>query len=99
MAKRIGGSRRKTRKKLLKHHKEKGKIKISRYFQEFDVGERVAISIEPAVHKGLPLPVFQGKVGKVVDKRGECYIVELKDGGVIKKLIIHPVHLIPQKTS
>ena len=97
MAKRIGGSRRKSRSKLTKKVNEKGKIKISRYFQEFKKGDKVTIKIEPSVHKGLPDAVFQGRVGKVIEKKGDCYTISLKDGSVEKKLIVHPIHLLPQK--
>ena len=97
MAKRIGGLRRKSRQKLLKGYREKSKIKISRYFQEFKDGDKVGIKIEPSIHKGFPEPAFHGKIGEVIGKRGECYIVKIKDGSVIKKLIVHPIHLVPQK--
>ncbi len=97
MGKRIGGLRRKTRQKLSRKYNERGKIKISRYFKEFNNGDKVAIKIEPSVHKGFPEPVFHGKIGKIIGKRGECYIVRVKDHSVVKKLIVHPIHLVSQK--
>ncbi len=97
MAKRIGGSRRKSRSKMTKKVSEKGKISISRYFQEFKKGDKVTIKIEPSVHKGLPDAVFQGRVGEILSKRGECYILKVVDGSVEKKLMVHPIHLVPAK--
>ncbi len=97
MAKRIGGSRRKSRSKMTKKVSEKGKIKISRYFQEFKKGDRVTVKIEPSIHKGLPDPVFQGRVGEVLEKRGYCYVLKVMDGSVEKKLMVHPIHLLPHK--
>ena len=93
MVQRIGGFRRKTRSKLRKKVREKGKISISKYLQSFKVGEKVCLKAEPAVQKGMYFPRFHGKVGTVKSKRGKCYEVFIKDGKKEKMLIIHPVHL------
>lgn len=91
--KRIGGFRRKTRDKIKKKYQNKGKISITNYFQTFDIGENVNLYCEPAVQNGMYHPRFYGGNGIVLGKRGKCYVVELKDGNVKKKLIVHPVHL------
>ena len=75
MAKRIGGFRRKTRHKLKKNVKEKGKMSLSRYFQNFNEGERVTLVAEPSIHRGMPYPRFLGKSAVVKIKRGRCYEV------------------------
>jgi len=93
MATRIGGFRRKTRSKLRKSPKEKGKISIRKYFQKFENDTRVCFKAEPAVQKGMYLPRFHGKTGKVVGKTGSCYKVQFKDGKKQKIIIAHPVHL------
>ena len=93
MAQRIGGQRRKTRHKLQKSVREKGKISIKKYFQEFSKGDKVLLSAEPAVQSGMYNPRYHSKVGMVSSKRGNCYIVAIKDGGKEKTLIVHPVHL------
>ena len=93
MAQRIGGFRRKTRHKLAKNIREKGKVSLSRYFQKFIIGEKIALIAEPSVHMGMYYPRFYGKSGIVVGKRGRCYEVEIKDGSLTKTLIVHPVHL------
>jgi len=93
MVKRIGSSRRKTRHKFKKSVRQRGKISISRFFQKLEVNDRVALVAEPSYHKGLYFRRFHGKIGKVVGKRGFCYIVEIKDGGKKKEIIVHPVHL------
>ena len=94
MVKRIGGLRRKTRYKLKKERRRKGKISITRYFQSFKVGDRVYLSAEPAVQKGMYYPRFMGKSGIIQGKRGNCYEVRINDIGKEKMLIIHPVHLM-----
>lgn len=93
MAKRVGRSRRKTRQIMSKHAREKGKISLSSYFQEFKEGDNVNLQAEPAMHKGMYFRRFHGKQGVIKGKRGGCYEVMLKDGGKQKMLIIHPVHL------
>jgi large subunit ribosomal protein L21e len=93
MGQRIGGSRRKTRHKFQKGTREKGKISLTRYFQEFSTGEKVLLDLEPAVHGGMYHPRFHSKVGVVKSKSGKCYNVGIKDGNKEKTLIVHPVHL------
>jgi large subunit ribosomal protein L21e len=93
MVKRIGGSRRKTRHKFSKSAKTKGKISIRNYLQSFKTGERVLLTVEPAVHKGMYFPRFTGHMGIVKNKKGKCYEVTIMDKTKEKTLIVHPVHL------
>ena len=66
---------------------------INRLLKEFELGERVQIVIEPAVHKGMPHPRFHGKMGIVKIKKGRSYLVEIKDVKMAKLITSHPVHL------
>jgi len=93
MAKRIGGPRRKTRNKLKKNIREKGKISITRYFQRLNEGDKVYLTAEPAVQKGMYFPRFHGQSGVIVGKQGACYRVKIKDKNKEKVILIHPVHL------
>ncbi len=93
MTKRTGGFRRKTRHKLAKKQKDKGKISLRKYFQSFKVGDKVLLHAEAAVHKGMYNPRYHSKSGTVVGKRGKCYKLEIKDKDKTKTLIVHPVHL------
>ena len=93
MTQRIGGFRRKTRYKLKKHVRQKGKISLRNYFQKFENGDSVALVPEPAVQKGMFFPRFQGKTGIVMDMQGKCYKVHITDGSMVKELLVHPVHL------
>ena len=93
MVKRIGGIRRKTRYKFKKERRNRGKISITRYFQSFNVGDRVYLGLESAVQKGMYYPHFMGKAGIIKAKRGKCYEVTIHDGTVPKIIIVHPVHL------
>ena len=93
MVKRIGGFRRKTRFKLQKDKRRRGKVSISKVLQEFEIGQKVQLVAEPSIQKGLYFPRFHGKHGVVIGKRGNAYLVEIKDFNKKKTLIVAPVHL------
>ena len=91
--KHTGGLRRGTRHKFRKNVRDRGKISLTRYFQEFKEGERVAFVAETAIQKGLYPRRYHGSAGVVRGKKGSCYIVEVKGIREIKSFIVHPVHL------
>lgn len=91
--KKTGGLRRKTRSIFRKHRREKGKLSLAKYLQSFNVGDRVQLSVDSAVQKGMYHPRFYGKIATINGKRGRCYELLIKDGGKEKILIAHPVHL------
>lgn len=93
MVQRKGGFRRKTRSKLSKSPRQRGKISIRNALQTFGVGDKVTLSAEPARQSGMYHPRFHGKAGVVSAPKGECYIVSVLDGNKRKALIIHPIHL------
>jgi large subunit ribosomal protein L21e len=93
MVTRIGTKQRKTRHKLKQSVRTKGKVSLSRYFQEFEDGDTVNLKIHPAVQKGRFFPRFHGHTGKISGKKGACYQVTIKDGGKVKQLYVHPIHL------
>ena len=93
MAKRIGGSRRKSRHKMAKSVREKGKFSLADYFQTFKEGDNVCLVAEPAVQKGFYHARFHGRAGTILAKRGACYEVEVQDKDMKKTLVIHPIHL------
>jgi len=84
---------RKSRQKLSKNIRQRGKIKISDFLQKFKQGDRVALKAEPAYQKGQYFLRFHGKTGTVTKQRGECYEVKIKDFTKEKTVVVHPVHL------
>lgn len=91
MTKKSRGFRTKTRKKL---KQQPGyRPAVTKFLEEFKRKQKVIISQEPSSQKGMPHSRFKGKVGKIVGKRGRSYIVEIKDGKKIKKIISRPEHL------
>lgn len=93
MAKRIGGNRRKTRHKLAKNVRARGKISLAKYFQEFNKGDKVCLVAEPSIHLGMYFPRFHGKAGTILGKKGKCYEIQIKDINKEKKVVVHPTHL------
>jgi len=79
---------------MLKHKKprEKGKFSFTRFFQKFQEGDSVAVVRELNQPFGYSKRL-QGKTGKVLEKRGSTYHVEIKDFNKAKRFFIHPIHL------
>ncbi|MBU2496662.1 MAG: 50S ribosomal protein L21e [Nanoarchaeota archaeon] len=73
--------------------REKGKIRLSQYFQNLEKGQKVAIKPEASIPFHAPMRL-RGKVGIVEGKRGKSYIVKVKAGNKMKTLILKPIHLI-----
>jgi large subunit ribosomal protein L21e len=79
---------------MLKHKKTraKGKFSFTNYFQKFQPGDFVAVVME----LGVPFAYskrLQGRTGKVLEKRGSAYYVEIKDYRMPKRYLIKPIHL------
>jgi len=75
-----------------KLQREHGKIQLSRYFQELKKGEKVAVVRELSIQPKFPKQI-QGRSGIIEGKRGDSYIVKIKDLNKEKTYIIHPIHL------
>ena len=93
MARRSKGLRSKSRGKLTKHPRQFGLSPVSRAVQELPVGTKVVIILDPGVVKGQPHPRYHGRVGTVQERRGRAYVVGVRDGGSMKKVISRPEHL------
>ena len=93
MTTRSHGYRVGTRKSLKKRGRDKGRIKIKSFLQKFDVGDTVIVKAEPAYHKGMPFKRFFGKHGKVIEKRGKSYMIQVREGKKLKNVLCAPVHL------
>lgn len=87
------GTRRKSRSALSKRVREKGKLPLSRLLTKYEVGEKVVINIDPAIHKGMPHKRFQGKIATVVEQRGKAYVLEIQHRRSVKNIIATPHHL------
>jgi large subunit ribosomal protein L21e len=93
MVKRSRGPRSSTRYKLQKKVRERGLSPITRSLQQFEVGEKASIVIDPSYHKGQPHPRFHGLTGIIEGKQGKTYKVAVKVGKKLKMLLIRAEHL------
>ncbi|MFQ6105533.1 MAG: 50S ribosomal protein L21e [Candidatus Hydrothermarchaeaceae archaeon] len=87
------GYRSKSRHKLSKKAREKGILPVSGFIKKFKVGDKVRVVIEPAIQKGHPHPRFHGKIGTIVEKRGNSYLLEIMNGNAKKIVISRAIHL------
>jgi large subunit ribosomal protein L21e len=89
--------RKKSRGKLSRTVRARGKSSVVRAIQEFETGAMVHVIIDPSIHKGMPHPRFHGKTGEVVGTRGRAFVLKITDGDATKTLITLPEHLTAQK--
>ena len=70
----------------------RGKLQLSRYFQELREGVKVSIVRERSIAGSFPKRL-QGRTGVVEAKRGRAYMIKLKDQNKEKRFLIEPIHL------
>jgi len=83
------GPRKRTREKFRRSRK----TPINEFLKNFEIGEKVVIDINSSSAKGMPFRRFQGLIGKIVEKRGKAYLLEIKDGKKTKTVIANPEHI------
>ncbi len=89
------GIRRKSREVLKKKPREKGMQPLGRMLYKYNGGDKVVVKIDSSIHKGMPHPRYNGKIGIVVEQRGKAYVIELRDFERTRELIVRPEHLGP----
>jgi large subunit ribosomal protein L21e len=70
----------------------RGKIPLSKYFQDFKEGDFVSVVRERSLNYSSPKRL-QGRTGKVKGKKGRAYVVIIKDQTMEKEFIIPAIHL------
>ncbi len=73
----------------------KGKPKLTKFLYEYENGASVIVNIDSSQQKTLPHRRFHGKIGKVLEKRGRGYLVEVPQGNAVKTIILRTEHLEP----
>jgi len=66
---------------------------LGRIVREFAPGATVDICVNSFTHLGRPALRFHGYSGKVIERRGDSYLVELREGNKWKRVIVSPIHL------
>ena len=93
MSKMSRGPRSRSRKKMTKRARDRGKVPITKYLQNFEIGEKAAMVIEPTAYKGGPHHKFHGLTGTITGKQGNAYKLKVKDGNMEKIILAKPEHL------
>jgi large subunit ribosomal protein L21e len=90
------GPRKKTRYLMKKELRKRGLPPVSALIQNFEIGQKVHVVIEPSIHKGMPHRRFHGKTGTVTGRRGRAWVLDVMDGDSCKTVIALPQHLKAQ---
>lgn len=93
------GFNNRTRKLFRKSARDKG-LKSLRYLLEpIEVGQRVDILLNSSIQDGRPHRRYNGKSGRVTEKRGKSYVIDVKIGRAMKTIIARPEHLRVSKAQ
>ena len=71
--------------------KAKARRGITAYMQKFMAGDMVHIDFVPS--SPIQHPRFDGKTGKIIEKRGRSYAVAITDGSARKMIFVRPEHM------
>jgi ribosomal protein L21E len=75
-----------------KQIRTRGKLQLSRYFQDLKNGEKVSVIKEHAIPSTFPKRL-QGRTGTIEGKRGRTLMVKIKDQEKEKRFLIAAIHL------
>jgi large subunit ribosomal protein L21e len=87
------GYRSRTRKLLSKEIRQKGKLGLSKLLVSHNPGDKVCITINPSIHKGMPHKRYHGRVGTIAAKRGKSYVINVTLGHKMTQIISRPEHI------
>ena len=77
-----------------KRIREKGKVGLSRMFQEFKIGDKVILRHELSLKSKRGIPKhFRGNIGEIIGQSGKAFVVKFLNGKSLKKLTVVPIHL------
>ncbi len=65
----------------------------------YNLGQKVRISINPSIHKGMPHRRYHGRVGVVAEKRGRSYVIHVDIGKTPRSIIARPEHIEPVEAT
>ena len=80
------------RSRVLGRKARKRDVTVVEQIRTIKIGSSVQL-VPNAKFEDFPHPRYAGRVGTVIRKQGNAYVVELKDGGKTKKFITSAVHL------
>jgi len=78
--------------RILGRKATKRKVTVVDQLRKLDIGSKVQL-VPNVKFEDFPHPRYAGRVGKIIGKQGDAYIVEVQDGGIKKKFITRSIHL------
>lgn len=93
MAHKSHGTRVNTRSKFKRKPRDRGLSPITRVLQEFEIGEKANIVVDPSSQRGQPHHRFHGLTGEVIGKQGDAFWIKVNVGNKPKEIIVRPEHL------
>jgi len=72
--------------------RQRGKLSLSKLYSTLNIGDKVALVRDLSFKTSFP-ERMQGRTGIIVEKRGEGYVVDVKDGSKIKKITAKKINL------
>jgi len=72
--------------------RQRGKLSLSKLFSKLEVGDKVALVRDLSFKTSFPARM-QGKTGIISEKRGEGYVVDVYDGGKLKRITAKKINL------
>jgi len=77
----------------LRHRVSEPRLGITKLVKTFGVGDSVRLDYKSGYFGGMPHPRYRGKLGKVISRRGDAYVVRLQIYSAEKDIIVPAVHL------
>ena len=77
---------------MKKSIRERGKIRLSRYFQNLKEGDVVSVKRDVSISANFPERI-QGRTGVISGKIGRSYSIRIREKKGGKTYIIEPIHL------
>ena len=99
LARATKGIRKGTRSLFRQRPRERGKARITRLLEKYEVGDKAAIRIDSRIRGGQPHNTFNGKTGVIVGQQGRSYLLRIRIGGKLKVVVAHPAHLRRMKAA
>jgi len=87
------GYRHGTRSLFRKKPRQKGMRPPDYILQSFEEGDTVDIIIDSSEQRGMPHRRFHGKTGVISKLQGDAYIINIRQGRALKKVIANKEHL------
>ena len=75
-----------------KQVRQRGKLGLSKLYSNMNIGDKVALVRDLSFKTSFP-ERMHGRTGIIVEKRGEGFVVDVKDGTKIKKITAKKINL------